>query len=101
MHSTGSRNRECGLQKVILDLLPHVCAASPRWGESLMEVAPWVSVRIRTPIEPVSDVYPVRHLFLKDSEGRNKKKINNKKLLECSQACPYCASADSHGILSA
>ena len=42
-----------------------------------MEIGPLVSVRIRTPIEPVSDVYPVRHLFLKDSEGRNKKKINN------------------------
>ena len=35
-----ARNRECGLQKVILDLLSHVCAASPRRGESLMEIAP-------------------------------------------------------------
>ena len=78
MHSTGSRNRECGLQKVILDLLSHVCAASPRWGESLMEVALWVSVRIQTLIESVLDVCPVCHLFLRDSEGRNKKKINKK-----------------------
>ena len=31
-----------------------------------------MSVRIRTPIAPVSDVCPVRHLFLRDSEGRKK-----------------------------
>ena len=45
-----------------------------------MEIAPSVSVRIRTPIEPVSDVYPARHLFLKDSEGKKKikGKINKK-----------------------
>ena len=35
-----ARNKECDLQKVILDLLSHVCAACPRRGESLMEVAP-------------------------------------------------------------
>ena len=38
-HVTGSK-KECGLQKVILDLLSHVCAARPRGGESLTEVAP-------------------------------------------------------------
>ena len=32
MHSTGSKKGECGLQKVILDLLSHVCAARPRGG---------------------------------------------------------------------
>ena len=35
-----AQNRECGLQKVILDLLSHVCAGSPWRGESLMEIAP-------------------------------------------------------------
>ena len=35
-----AQNRESGLQKVILDLLSHVCAASPRRGESLMEISP-------------------------------------------------------------
>jgi len=35
-----ARNKECGLQKVILDLLWHVCAACPRRGDSLMEIAP-------------------------------------------------------------
>ena len=41
-----AQNRECGLQKVILDLLSHVCTARPRRGESLMEIAPQVSVWI-------------------------------------------------------
>ena len=27
-------------KKNILDLLSHVCAASPRWGEPLMGIAP-------------------------------------------------------------
>ena len=27
-------------KKLFLDLLSHVCAASPRWGESLLEIAP-------------------------------------------------------------
>ena len=35
-----ARNKECGLQKVILDLLSHVCVACPRRGESLTKVAP-------------------------------------------------------------
>ena len=35
-----AQNKECGLQKVILDLLSHVCAARPQGGESLMEVSP-------------------------------------------------------------
>ena len=35
-----AQNNECGLQKAILDLLSHVCAASPRRGDSLMEIAP-------------------------------------------------------------
>ena len=39
---------------------------------------PSVSVRIRTLIAPISDVCPVRHLFLRDSEGRNKKRIDKK-----------------------
>ena len=48
-----ARNKECGLQKVILDLLSHVCAACPRRGDSLTAIAPLVSVRIRTPLESV------------------------------------------------
>ena len=35
-----AQNKECGLQKAILDLLSHVCAARPLGGESLTEVAP-------------------------------------------------------------
>ena len=35
-----AQNRECGLQEVILALLSHACAASPRGGGSLMEIAP-------------------------------------------------------------
>ena len=35
-----AQNKECGLRKVVLDLLSHVCAARPRGGESLTEVAP-------------------------------------------------------------
>ena len=35
-----AQNKECCLQKAILDLLSHVCAARPLGGESLMEVAP-------------------------------------------------------------
>ena len=35
-----AQNKECGLQKAILDLLSHVCAARPLGGESLTEVTP-------------------------------------------------------------
>ena len=35
-----AQKEECGLQKLILDLPSHVCAARPRGGESLTEVAP-------------------------------------------------------------
>ena len=32
--------KECGLQKAILDLMSHVCAARPQGGGFLTEVAP-------------------------------------------------------------
>ena len=35
-----AQNKECGLQKDVLDLLSHVCAARPLGGESLSEVNP-------------------------------------------------------------
>ena len=42
---------------------------------------------------------PVGHLFLRDDTEKEGKLI--KTLQECLQGCPYCASADAHGILSA
>ena len=35
-----AQNNECGLQKLVLDLLSHVCATCPQRGESLKGVAP-------------------------------------------------------------
>ena len=35
-----AQNKECGLQKAILDLLSHVCTVRPLGGVSLTEVAP-------------------------------------------------------------
>ena len=65
-----AQNKECGLQKFILDLLPHVCAARPRGGRILNGCSP-----LGECTDPNSDrvrcrCCPDGHLFLRDNKEK-------------------------------